>query len=100
MVNKKVRRKNGYVTPRLTISKKDLLEEDLFLNPHYSDWDDWRDGFREWFKDFKQIKKINPRRKLFLEELYEKRVRMNKKQKKLLKRRKARRLRKCEKWDI
>ena len=88
-MRKRWKRKSGYVTPNLTVSKKELIEEDLFISPHYSDWDDWRDGFRDWFDDFKKIKKVNPRRKLFNEELYEKRVRMNKKQKKLLRRRKA-----------
>ena len=61
MVSKKDRKKSGYVTPRLTISKKELIENDLFVNPHYSDWDDIRDGFRDWYSDFKTIKNIDLR---------------------------------------
>jgi hypothetical protein len=86
MVSKKKRRHSGYVTPRSDISKKDLIKYDLFVDIFYDDWDDWRDGFRDWFWDFKLIKKINPSVCYFDEEMYEKRIRMNKKQKKLLKR--------------
>jgi len=92
-MRKKWKRKSSYVSPDLTISKKELIKEHLFVNPYYSDWDDWRDGFRDWFGDFKKIKKIHPRRKLFNEELYKKRICMNRKQKKLLKRRKSRKIR-------
>ena len=88
-VRKRWKRKSGYVTPNLTVSKKALIENDLFVNPHYSDWDDWRDGMRDWYKDFKKIKKINLGVTWFKEDLYEKRIKMNRKQKKLIKRRKA-----------
>lgn len=89
MVTQKDRRKNGYSTPLATVSKKGLIENDLFINPVYDDWDDYRDGFRDWFRDFKKIKKIGCCRKHY-GEIYDKRIRMNKKQKRLLKIRKAR----------
>ena len=92
MKTKKVRRHSGYVTPRATIPIKDLMKYDLFINPFYDDWEDYRDGQRDWYSDFKKIKKIYPRMNAYFnEDLYEKRIRMNKKQKKLLKRRKSRR---------
>ena len=83
----KKRRHSGYITPRLTISKKDLIETDLFANPFYDDWEDYRDGFRDWFSDFKAIKKIKDKH---WSDLIEKRTKMNEKQKKLLDRRQAR----------
>ena len=91
MATQKERRQNGYISPRATVSKKDLLENDLFIIPLYDDWEDYRDGFREWFRDFKKIKKIHFKtRKYFCIDLFEKRIRMNVKQKRLLRIRKAR----------
>ena len=90
MVTQKDRRKNGYVTPLATVSGKALVENDLFINPIYDDWDDYRDGFRDWFRDFKKIKKIDCSYRKHYGEIYDKRMRMNKKQKKLLMIRKAR----------
>jgi len=85
------KRKSGYVTPDLTISKQDLIKYDLFINPFYDDWVDFRDGFRDFTSDFKKIKKFHQSRgKHLCREIIQKRIRMNKKQKKLLKRRKAR----------
>ena len=89
MVTRKDRRSSGYVTPYSTISKKDIIKYDFFMNDFYDDWNDYRDGFRDWFRDFKKIKKIHSNKKWFSEKLVEKRGRMNLKQKKLLKRRKA-----------
>jgi len=86
----KLRRRSGYVTPRATVSKKDLLKNDLFINPFYDEWKNHRDGFRDWFGDFKKIKKLHRRHWIFNDELYEKRNQMNSKQEKLLKRRKVR----------
>lgn len=91
MVTRKDRRKSGYITPRATISKKDLMKYDLdvFIIPFYDDWCDYRDSFRDWFRDFKKIKKIHRQeRRCFNEKLVEKRIQMNKKQKKFLIRRK------------
>jgi hypothetical protein len=91
MTTRKDRRHNGYVTPRLTVSPEELIRNNLFVNTFYDDWEDYRDSFRDWFRDFKTIKEIRAKRgKYFCEELLEKRIRMNLKQKKLLKRRKFR----------
>lgn len=93
MATQKDRRKSGYITPRATVSKKDLIGNSLFINPFYDEWNNYRDGFRDWFRDFKKIKKIHRRHGVFNEELYEKRICMNLKQKKLLKRRKIKKSR-------
>ncbi len=86
MVTKKDRRHSGYVSPPATVSKRELIENDLFIDDFYDDWRDYRDGFRDWFRDFKKIKNIKGRK---WGHSVEKRIRMNKKQKKLLRRRKA-----------
>ncbi|MFH1071861.1 MAG: hypothetical protein V1743_00350 [Nanoarchaeota archaeon] len=87
MVTKKDRRKNGYVTPNATISPKE--QKEFFINPFYDDWSDYRDGFRDWFRDFKLIKKAHKNGR-YWSDLIEKRTRMNVKQQQLLQRRKAR----------
>ncbi|MBI2147616.1 hypothetical protein HYU19_04005 [Candidatus Woesearchaeota archaeon] len=90
MVRKRWKRKSGYGTPAPTISKKELLNHDFFLNPLYNDWDDWRDGFRDWYRNFKAIKNVQLKKGKHLnEEIIKKRLRMNQKQERLLKRRKA-----------
>lgn len=86
MVTRKDRRHSGYVTPRANISKQDLINNDLFINYFYDDWSDYRDGFRDWFRDFKKIKNVKDKK---WSDLFTKRVRMNKKQKLLLQRQKA-----------
>lgn len=93
MVTKKDRRKSGYVTPKATISKKDLMKYDLSISPEYNDWQDYRDSFRDWNSNFKTIKKVNPSVKFYNKEMYNKRIRMNKKQKKLQIRRKLKKRR-------
>ena len=87
MVTKKDRRHSGYISPRATVSFRDLIKYDLFINDFYDDWTDYRDGFRDWFRDFKLIKKIKPGQFSFNHELVIKRLNMNKKQKLLLRRR-------------
>ena len=88
MVSKKDRRHSGYVTPQATISQNDLERYDMFIRPFYDDWEDCRDGFRDWFRDFKLIKQINKNlRYRMSSELVEKRLKMNRKQRKLLIRR-------------
>lgn len=83
----------GYVTPEPTVSKKDLIKYDLFVDPFYDDWCNYRDGFRDFISDFKKIKNIHRARGKYLcEEVIEKRIRMNLKQKKLLKRRQAKQI--------
>lgn len=89
MVSKKDKRRSGYVTPVATVSRKELLENDLVIEPFYDDWKDYRDGMRDWFRDFKLIRE-NVWGRWWCQELADKRNRMNNKQKKLLQRRKAR----------
>ena len=97
MARKRWKRKSGYVTPDKTMSIKDMEKYDLFLTPFYDDWMDWRDGMRDWFSDFKLIKNINPNRSNYIDDkVITKRLRMNKKQKILLKRRKIKKL----KWKM
>lgn len=72
-MRKRWKRKSGYTTPGLTISCKDLLNEDLFITPYYDDWEDWRDGqrdlprfdkstYRREWKQKKSVKlKLNPK---------------------------------------
>ena len=92
MVSRRVKKRNGYYTPGLTIPKKELIANSLFSNLEYDDWEDHRDGYRDWFSDFKQIKNIDVSKQKIYDELYEKRVSMNSKQKKLLKRRKSKKI--------
>lgn len=92
-MRKRWKRKSGYVTPDLTVCKKDLVEYDLFINEFYDDWSDYRDGFRDFINDFKKIKEVNKSRNKYLgEEVIQKRINMNLKQKKLLKRRQAKKV--------
>lgn len=93
MVTQKDRRKNGYCTPRATISRKSIIENDFFINPLYDDWSDYRDGLRDQFGDFKKIKNMFLGYKKYNTKLYEKRINMNRKQKRLLKIREARKSR-------
>ncbi|MBU0471620.1 MAG: hypothetical protein KKF65_03280 [Nanoarchaeota archaeon] len=88
LMRKKDKQNSGYRTPKPTISIKELIAHDLFINPEYDDWWDHRDGMRDWFGDNKLIKQIikdNDR----WDALIKKRKAMNKKQKLFLKRRKA-----------
>ncbi len=94
MVRKRWKRKSGYVTPQPMISLKELVQYDFFLNPFYDDWVDWRDGFRDWYKDFKTIKKTTFR--YWDKERVKRRTAMNEKQERLLKRREARK----QKWFV
>ena len=79
------------MTPGLTVSYKECLEEDLFIDTYYNDWEDYRDGLRDWFSDRKLIKNI-PTNVSHLEG-FEERVKANKKQKILSQRRKKRNVR-------
>lgn len=89
MVSKKDKRRSGYVTPAATVSRNELLENDLFIEPFYDDWNDYRDGMRDCYRDFKLIKGSYQERDCY-DEHENKRIRMNKKQRKLLRRREAR----------
>ena len=90
MKTKKQRRHSGYVSPRATISRKNIIKYELFINSFYDEWENYRDGLRDWFRDFKKIKKIHQGFGSFNENLYRKRIQMNLKQKRLLRRRKIR----------
>jgi len=63
-----------------------LEQEGLFLSPFYNDWVDWRDGMRDWYRDYKLIKNVV--RKRWNQDLVAERETRNKKQKRLLRRRK------------
>jgi hypothetical protein len=89
MATRKDRLQDGYVTPQATISKKELIENDLFIDDFYDDWEDYRDGFRDWFGDFKKIKNVKDK---WWDKRCLKRVQMNRKQELFLKRRNARAL--------
>ena len=84
-MNKKKRRHSGYRSPNATVSKKDLVRHDLFVDAFYDDWSDYRDGLRDWFSDFKKIKGFIP--KWVDKDFKKKRERMNLKRKCLLRRR-------------
>ena len=91
MVSKKCRRQSGYVTPNLIIPLKYFEKEGLVLDSYYDEWCNWRDGLRDWYSDFKKIKKINVKViSSFDEDLVNKRISMNLKQKRFVRIRKAR----------
>jgi len=61
-------------------------EQQFLINSYYDDWEDHRDGFRDWFRDFKKIKNVKDKQ---WSHLFEKRTQMNNKQKRLWRRRKV-----------
>ncbi len=92
MARKRWKRKSGYFTPQPTISFKEIIREGFFINPVYGDWVDYRDGARDWYRDFKTIKKIGSKNEHRYDESVWKRIKMNLKQKRLILRRKARKM--------
>ena len=90
MVTTKDRRRSGYYTPVATVSRKELLEHDLFIQDCYDEWDNYRDGQRDGFGDFKSIKNVDLWCRYYPEENVQTRIQMNRKQEKLLQRRKVR----------
>ena len=46
-MNRKTKRNTGRITPRIKGKKSEIIENCLDPQPHWSDWDDWRDGFRD-----------------------------------------------------
>jgi len=90
MVSLKDRRNSGRYTPSTDISKKELIRNNIEIPIEYDDWNNYRDSFRDWYRDGKMIKKsIN--RKYAQENEYDiKRAARNNKQKRLLKIRRAR----------
>jgi hypothetical protein len=83
MVSKKDRRHSGWISIEYPFSKKEMIKYNILPQLHYSDWDDWRDGQRDYLYDYKLIKKVPS----WADD--EIRTKRNAKQKKLLKRRKA-----------
>ncbi len=90
-MNKKARRHNGWTYPDsiLKCSKQYIINNCLEPQPYWDDWSERRDGMRDRISDRKKIKKIEPDCYD-----YDKRQKWNRKQKKLLKIRLARKHRK------
>jgi len=88
MVSLKDRRNSGKYTPKATCSSKELKQNNLFIDEYYDDWEDHRDGSRDWFRDGKMIKVVP--NYINSDSSFIKRVALNKKQEMLLRRRKAR----------
>jgi len=53
MKSAKTRRHSGYVTPNSTIKdkRKNIINECLEPQPRYDDWQDYRDGQRDFMSD-------------------------------------------------
>jgi len=49
MVSKKDRRHSGRTTPAITkeFSKKEIIEQGLEPQPHWNDWNNYRDGMTQ-----------------------------------------------------
>lgn len=91
-MNKKDRKHSGRYTPKATISKKEIIENNIEIQIEYDDWNNYRDSFRDKYKDNKQIKAEEVKYRKYINENDIKRIKYNNKQKLLLKRRKARRV--------
>jgi hypothetical protein len=87
MISSKDRKNSGRYTPKATCSPKELKENNIIINEEYDDWKDHRDSMRDKHRDYKIIKEtVDP---MHCHNCF-KRHMMNIKQKKLLKRREAR----------
>lgn len=84
------KRQSGRVTPKSTIKvkKKELIKECLEPKEYYDDWINYRDGFRDYYKDLTKIKRKFMRIFKLNDNFLEKIRKNNKKLKKLLKIRK------------
>jgi hypothetical protein len=91
MASLKDRRNSGRYTPVATCTKKELLENNIEIPIEYDDWQDHRDGMRDWYRDAKMIKDITVKYHRRINDYDIKRIAFNKKQKQLLKIRKAKR---------
>ena len=80
----KIRRHSGRITPETTIKgkKKEIIDDCLDPQEFWDDWEDYRDGQRDYIRDGKKIKRLD--KKLLPPE----RIALNKKNKILLRRRK------------
>lgn len=91
MISTKDRRNSGKYTPTTDISKKELLANNIEIPAEYDDWNNYRDGFRDWYRDGKMIKNSYKRKyHKYHSENDIKRTALNNKQKRLLKIRAAR----------
>lgn len=82
-ITKKDRRHSGRYWPKATTNDP---EAQVYIQEEYDDWQNYRDGFRDWEGDGKRIVNLN-RRYPFSNKVRH----MNKKNKRLLKRKKLRR---------
>jgi len=90
MVSLKDRRNSGKYTPTTNISRKELIQNNIEIPIEYDDWQDHRDGMRDWYRDGKMIKKVQIKYHRWNSDYDIKRAALNNKQEKLLQRRKAR----------
>lgn len=77
-VNSKDRKHSGYYTPDSTIPFRELQRQELFINPEYDDWMDYRDGQRDWCNDNTLLKHI-PAKYLEMSDTGHWRLKMNQK---------------------
>lgn len=89
MVSLKDRRDSGRYTPTTNISRKELIANNIEIPIEYDDWNDHRDGMRDWYRDGKMIKNTHRKYHGYISPHDIKRAALNKKQKLLLKRRRA-----------
>jgi len=99
MVTKKDRRHSGRITPIATISKKSLLENNLAIEMFYDEWKNYRDGQRNFYKDNKKLKNIKQNLK-YNNDILEKIKRINKKLKRMIKIRKARKNKRFKNFPV
>ena len=88
----RLKKRTGWVTPNSTIRmpRRYIIDNGLEPQKHWDDWQDYRDGFRDWASDRKKLKKDSIiLYKSWYPELIEKLLKNNNKLKRLLKRRKA-----------
>jgi hypothetical protein len=84
--NSKVRRHSGRVYPKVFGTQKALDEDGILVDYVYNDWQNYRDGYRAGDRD--KLRKAN--KKYWIDDEEVKII--NEKQKKLLKRREARKI--------
>ena len=78
MKNRKDRRNSGRTYPHLTVSPRELRDNDLVITEYWNDWNDWRDGMRFcpdnslirkgrcWSVDPDEVEKYNKKNKKLL----------------------------------
>jgi len=91
-LSKKTRRHGGWIYPDSTIKapQQEIIDNCLEPQPYWDNWFERRDGQRNMYSDHKKILKMSKHQLLHDDCLWcKKKLQMNIKQKKLLKRRKA-----------